>query len=425
MAAVLALVGCSGADGTSPAASGGSGAAVAADRDAGWRSDLDALVRLREERHPDPWHGIDRADYLAAVRAVQQRVPDLSDDELMVEAVRLAAMPTWSGRDGHGGIYPWGEGEYAVHMFPLRLYLFSDGFFVVDALPPHQGLVGAQVVAIAGHPVDVVLDAVEPLVPRDNEQQVLSQGPRLMVAAEVLHGLGLLDDPRAPTTFTVRVDGAGSDVAMTAVPMPDYEAWAGGHHSLSPPERPGGAAWLRDVETSFWWELDERSRTAHVLYNTVAGGTTELAEQVQVAVDAGRVDRLLIDLRHNSGGDNTTYGPMLDLLEHAQERDVPTYLATSRSTFSAAGNFVAAAEALPGTVLVGEASGGSPNQFGDSLALPLEHSGLVFRVAPEYVVSVDDADVRTTIEPDLPVALTAADYFGDRDPVLEAVVDAD
>ena len=76
-------------------------------RTAGWRADLETLVTARESNHPDPWHGIDRASYVAEVDAVAARVPELNDDELLVEITRLAAMPTWNGRDGHGGIHPW------------------------------------------------------------------------------------------------------------------------------------------------------------------------------------------------------------------------------------------------------------------------------------------------------------------------------
>jgi hypothetical protein len=54
----------------------------------------------------------------------------------------------------------------------------------------------------------------------------------------------------------------------------------------------------------------------------------------------------------------------------------------------------------------------------------LKHSGLVFRVAPQYIVKSDPADPRITIEPDLEVPLSSSDYFGDRDPAMAAIVEA-
>ncbi|MFN2418696.1 MAG: hypothetical protein ABR593_07185 [Candidatus Limnocylindria bacterium] len=74
-----------------------------------------------------------------------------------------------------------------------------------------------------GRPVEDVLEAVAPLVPRDNEQQVLSHGPRLMLAAEVLHGLGFIDDPGEPVDFTFAHDGADEAVALEPIPLAAYE----------------------------------------------------------------------------------------------------------------------------------------------------------------------------------------------------------
>jgi hypothetical protein len=392
-------------------------------RTEGWRTDLEMLVNARESNHPDPWHGIDREAYVAEVDAVAARVPKLSDSELLVEITRLAAMPTWNGRDGHGGIYPWGEGTFGTHLYPLRLWHFSDGLFVTDALPPYGDVIGSRVEQINGGNIDEILDAVAPLVPRDNEQQVLSHGPRLLVTAEVLHGLGFVEDPQAPATFTMSVDGVQIERPVEPVPMPQFEAWAGGHHSLSPPARPTGAAWIRQPAMPIWWEYQPETRTAYIQYNVVSSGVAAMTDQVRMRL--GESDRIVVDVRHNSGGDNTTCGPLLTLLR-LPEVNQPgrLYLIMGRATFSAAGNFVTEVERSTEATLVGEDLGTSPNQYGDSVPVKLKHSGLVFRVAPQYIVKSDPADPRITIEPHLEVPLSSSDYFGDRDPAMAAIVEA-
>jgi hypothetical protein len=391
-------------------------------RAAGWRADLDRLITAREEIHPEPWHGIDRAEYVAAVEAVSARVPELTDDELLVEVTRLAAMPTWAGRDGHGGIYPWGEGSYGVHMYPLRLYWFSDGIFVVDALSPHTDLIGARVIAVNGHPADSVAEQVEPLVPRDNEQQVLTHAPPLMIAAEVLHGLGLVDDPAVPTTFTLMRGDDEIAVAIEPVPMERWASWAGGHHAHAPPPR-DGVPWLSRYSEPLWWELQADTGTAYVQYNFVGGGAATVAEEVEAASATGGVARLVVDVRLNPGGNNTVYGPLVRLIRDAAV-SLPgrVYLIMGRATFSAAGNFVTEVERSTDAILVGEDSGGSPNQYGDSRQVPLEHSGLIFRVAPQYITRSDPDDPRITVSPDLPAALSSEHYFTDRDPAMEAIL---
>jgi hypothetical protein len=331
-------------------------------------------------------------------------------------------MPTWQGRDGHGGIYPWGEGTFGAHLYPLRLWHFSDGIFVTDALPPYGDLIGSRIEQINGHNVDEILAAVAPLVPRDNEQQVLSHGPRLLVTAEVLHGLGFVDDPQTVATFTM-TSGTSTEREVEPVPMPEYEAWAGGHHSMSPPAQPTGPAWIREPSTPIWWEYQPESRTVYIQYNFVGPGVAAVAKEVGARLGQGDVDRIVVDVRHNPGGDNTTYGPLLTFLR-SPEVNQPgrLYVIMGRATFSAAGNFVTEVDRSTQALLVGEDLGTSPNQYGDSIPIPLEHSGLVFRVAPQYIQKSDPDDPRITIEPDLEVPLSSTDYFGDRDPAMAAIV---
>jgi hypothetical protein len=68
--------------------------------------------------------------------------------------------------------------------------------------------------------------------------------------------------------------------------------------------------------------------------------------------------------------------------------------------------------------LIVEPTGGAPNQWGDNTVIELPVAGLALRLANQYVVVTDEQDVRVTIQPDVRVELTAADFFAGRDPVL-------
>lgn len=391
-------------------------------RRSGWEADLRALIDVRERIHPEPWHGVSRADYETAVESTIARIDELSNDQLLVEATRLAAMPTWVGRDGHGGIYPWGEGTFGTNLYPLRLYWFADGLFVVDALAPYEELIGLRLDAIAGHSIDEVLNAVEPLVPRDNHMQVLSHSPRLLVVAEILHGLGLIDDTVVPVEMTFNDGNATRIEPVSTVPLARFEAAIGGHHTHSPPADPTGPLWLRNLHEPAWWELDTSTRTAYFAYNFTSSASP-LVGEVKQAIEDGKIDRLVVDLRHNPGGNNGSYGSLLALVgDAAVELPLGAYVAMGRATFSAAGNFVTEVDLKTEAVLVGEDSGTSPNQYGDSVATTLEHSGLVFRVGRVPVKKSHDDDPRITVEPDIETLLTSVDYFAGIDPVWDAIL---
>ena len=67
---------------------------------------------------------------------------------------------------------------------------------------------------------------------------------------------------------------------------------------------------------------------------------------------------------------------------------------------------------------MGEPSGGSPNQWGDSSRIDLPFAGLTAYSARSYVEVVPAAGGRLATEPDVRVEPTAADFFAGRDPVL-------
>jgi hypothetical protein len=190
-----------------------------------------------------------------------------------------------------------------------------------------------------------------------------------------------------------------------------------------PPERATGPLWVRNLEDASWSEWLADSGTLYVKYNMVRGGLGSVRDEIGARVADGSLRRIVVDVRHNPGGDNTTYRPFLRRLVEAEAAGVELFAIIGRATFSAAGNFVTDLSEETDATLVGEDLGTSPNQYGDSISIGLEHSGLVLRVAPQWITKADDLeDPRITIEPDIRTPISSTDYFGDVDPAMEAIL---
>jgi hypothetical protein len=389
------------------------------DRVAGWRADIDALLAARESVHPDPWHGMARADWVAAADAVKARIPELTDDEALVELVRLAAMPGWKGRDGHTGIFLTpGSG---VHPYPLRMWRFSDGLVITATRPQDVDLVGSRVTAIGGHPIADVLRLVEPLSPRDNDSTLLAFAPRYAGVSEILAGLGVIDHAGPAVFSLVGRDGATRDVTIEPITVEEDVAWHGGKPLRLPPT---DAPWLRDQAEPLWWSYLADHRTLFVQYNAVEGGINGIADEILARAKQEDVARVVVDLRHNGGGDNTTMGHLEDVLrDPAINRPGRLVVLIGRITFSAAANFATDLEQSSAATFAGEAMGGSPNLYGDAREVALPYGGQSVYVATRYWQRSTADDQRITIEPDIAADLSSDDYFAGRDPVLQAVFD--
>ena len=147
-----------------------------------------------ETINPAPFRSVSRQRFRAEVDALARRAPSLSRDELLVGVLRIIGL--LGPRNGHTGLFPGDPGNVRpLHLYPIRLYHFADGVYVVDA--EDASLVRNRVVAIAGTPVERVLQLVEPLTPHDNPSNIRGMAPHYVLTAEVLTASA---SPRGPPT---------------------------------------------------------------------------------------------------------------------------------------------------------------------------------------------------------------------------------
>jgi hypothetical protein len=384
-------------------------------RDDGWRADIDTLLEARERLHPDPWHDLPRATWVAAADAVKARIPTMTNDQALVELLRLTVMPGLGGREGHTGIFP-GAG---THEFPILLWQFSDGLFITAARAPYEDLVGSRIETIADRPVADVLALVEPLTPRDNPSNLLAYAPLYLRMSEVLSGLGVQDRVGPATFGIVDPSGAERDVEIAPIAAEDDIAWHGGDPLRL---RSTDALWLRDVAKPLWWTYLADSKTLYVQYNAVEGGIDSVADEILARAKQPGVERVVVDLRNNGGGDNTTYRHLLAVLQDpAIDRPGNLDVLIGRLTFSAAANFATELESTTDAIFVGEDMGGSPNLYGDARRVDLPYGGQPLYMATRYWQKSTADDPRVTIEPALAIPLSSEDYLAGIDPVLAAV----
>jgi len=385
--------------------------------------DVHTLMQRIRELHPNPFHATPEPVFQAAADGLAARASTLTPDQLLVELMRFTTL--LGERDGHSGIFPLDSAHRRVlHLFPLYLYKFSDGLFVVAA-PGHSGLVGSRLLAIDGIPADELERRVRPLVPRDNESTRTDRFMSFMLTAEVLHGLGLRSGT-GPARFTLQKPGAAaSEVTLASVTAARYlrlmkPVFPSFVYALP---RRAAPLYLRRRGEDHYVTTIARGRAVYVGYNLTLGGTFGDARKLLRLAKRKKVRRVVVDVRLNPGGDNHTY---VDLLRALRSRSVnrPGRLVVliSRSTFSAAQNFITELERKTRATFVGETSGGSPNLYGDVARVDLPSAGLTVNIAGIYWQKSFPGDTRVAIEPKVAVPLSSRAFFRNKDPVLAAAL---
>ena len=395
-----------------------------------WREDLRYMAAEMPKFHKNLFHTMTREQFEAAVNRLYERIPTLQRHQIIVEMARIVAMV----KDGHTNIAPTRDPKIGFHVLPLKLYFFKDGLYVRAATREQASLVGTRVVKIGNALADDAYKAVREMIGRDNEMDVKFFAPHLLVMPEVLNALGLIDDVER-ARFVVEKDGRQSvidlkPVGQTELLPPDTDTtWlnnAGWIDARDTAQLPT-PLWLKDPGNKFWFEYLPDSKTVYVQFNQVGNKENEtvaaFGKRLNAFIEANPVERLVLDLRLNRGGNGEFNLPLLLAIIRSTKIDQPGKLFTiiGRSTWSAAQFMVDQLERYTNSIFVGEPTGGKVNSYGDSRKITLPNSGITVRVSTLWWQG-DERDQRQTTEPQIPAELTFEDYHRNTDPALKAIL---
>lgn len=377
----------------------------------GWASDLDALVKGIESTHPNPWWREPRAAFLARVETLKRTLPTMDR-----RAQEVAVMELVATIDGHTAVYPT---DLGWHFLAISFYELS-GTTIVTAYPGRPELVGATLESIGEVPLAEARRRLEPLVNYDNDQTVRLMMPLTYVMPEAL-AVKALVSPGAQPSYGLRT--AGGERVVVSPPPLDYTSYLStvGWDPVGLPPRDAPLVLTRRRESIWWTTLP--GGPLYVVYNEVQTGSLAAAAPVLAAAAQLRHPGIIVDVRNNGGGNNQTYGGLLDAVRDPRLRG-RLVLIVGRSTFSAAMNFTVDVEQSTDAVFVGEPTGARPNLYGDVRPVQMPSSGLVAHVSSRYWPKAGDTDTRTTLDPDVRVEWTVRDFLAGRDPVLDAAVKA-
>ena len=393
-----------------------------------WREDLQVLAREMPQIHPDLFYRMSRASWDSAVASLDQRLPAMRKNQAMVEMMKLVALP----RDGHTSINPMFDRALGVRYYPIQLRSFEDGVYVVAAEKAYARYVGARVTGIGKAKVEQALAAVATTLPSENEWWISAWAPDRLIIPEVLDGLGLVEDmERLP----LRVERNAKSEVVTVKPAGRIEPR--GHDPRGAIDRTGwvemrkgpAPAWQRQPGLPYWVEYRERDSTLYVCYRAVISmdhgeASVPFWRRVFAMADSLPVQRFVLDLRENGGGNNFYNRQVVRGLIRRPALDRPgrLFVVLGGKTFSAAMNLALDLEKWTDATFVGEPTGNATYFFGDHRSVVLPRSGISVNVSTLPWRPYDPRDRRDYLAPRLYTPLTSAQYTKGQDPAMEAIL---
>jgi hypothetical protein len=386
-----------------------------------WRADLRYLAEQMPLRHKELFHTMTPAAFRTAVDRLDADIPRLNDDEITVRLFAIAAMP----EDGHTGGLGYPPGTYC----PLRLRHYAGGLYVESAPREYASAVGGRVLRIGNATAADVYEKLRPIIPHDagNPGLLDAIGPVLVTSGHVLHGLGV-----EPTSerVTFAIDSGGRVLQLEMAPSVPFTTlfghapvpnWVDARSTAPPP------LWLTHPDRPFWWTYVSASKIFYVQFNQVLDAKDETVKDF--FEDAFKhaaqlpVDKLVLDIRENAGGNNYLLRPIIVGLIRLPSIDRPGHLfvITSRTTYSAAQNLVNRLESYTNAMFVGQPTGEHINSYGDPVPITLPNSHIRVGMASVWWQDADERDKRIETDPEIAADPTFADYVANRDPALDEI----
>jgi len=379
-------------------------------REEKWRGDLQYLFVELPKRHKKLFFKITRERFDREIAGVIESIPKLSDSEIKLALRRLTAMIG----DPHTRI------SYNVDKtYPLTLYQFSDGVFVTATTDEYKRALGAKLIKIGETDIERAKEAVRPLITFENEWRFKQQFPYYLTDPENLYLLKLL--PSANEGDFTFDGGNGDQFAVKLRPV----STKAGVKFITPFDSPPGKTplYLRNPERNYWYEYLPDSKTLYLQYSRCADMPSEpfnrFAAELLKFMDRNPVERMVIDLRLNGGGNSIIFEALIKAL--SRRRDVNQtgrlFALIGRGTFSSACLNALKLKRETKAILVGEPTGQRPNFYGEVETTTLPHSKLRVHYSTRYFKMIDGDP--PALAPDIQVEPSSSDYASGRDPVLE------
>lgn len=394
----------------------------------GWRYDLQLLAREVKRLRYQPFRSISEPEFDAAVQQIHDAIPRLSDMQITIELLRLLARV----RDGHTTIYAMFERPELRKNLPIDFAFFEEGLFITAADARYEHLLGARVLKFGERTVEEVTRAIDTTVQRDNERAVLVMGPVRMRCLPFLRALGLI--PAAEQVALTIVDAKGEQRVVTLKAdseIPSRKLWDGlppGWKSFAQTLNAPLPLYLKKQYDDYWFEFLPATRTVYCQFNRVRNHPQEslaaFGERLFQFVNENAVEKLVLDVRWNNGGDTTLVQPLLHGLIRSDKINQPgkLFVIIGRRTYSAAQNTATMIERHTKAIFVGEPTGSSPNFIGEDNAFELPYSKLMASISDLYWQSSWPDDHRPWIAPLLYTPPTFAALRANRDLALEAIL---
>ena len=379
-----------------------------------WSSDIDFFSSELEKRHINLYHTVSEKDLKSELSSLKASLPSINKYQLMTEMMRITRLVG----DGHT-LFSYRGHEYS--RFPVYLKLFDKQLRVIKTPTELSHLLGKKLVSIDGVDISEVIERVKPVVQAvDNQHSLEHFLPSTINVSEVLYGLGITKELNvANFEFSDETEEKIS-IALTSISSDKLKKVV--TENIVKPHSVFGE--VLESTDGLWLSANAHTKSAYIKFDSYPGFIKMLmfANSVKKHLSRSQIANLIIDFRHNGGG-NFFEGMLLaQMLVVVDGLDWQTgiYALVGKATFSAGVSNAAQYRQILNAKLVGEPTGGNPYGYQDADKFVLPNSNWPVQYSKRLFKMQDEQS--NGLQPDIIIKTSWPDYAKGKDRQLEWII---
>ncbi len=362
------------------------------------------------------------------VEALYNNIPNLESHEIIVGMTKIIALFKY----GHTDIYLNQKSIHFNHL-PFNLYEFNDGIYIQGVSKEYEKALGAKVLQINKVPIAAALKKIYPVVNAENDQFFKAYGINYLSIPEVLHAQKITKTLQNKVTLTLEKNGNVFTQSFTAMGdgegVPTHRGYVNQNENwLDARDQSATPLYLKHPDKIYYSEYLAEEKAMYVRHSRIRDeaeeSTKDFYARVFDAVEQQDVEKLIIDVRLNGGGNNYLNKSIITgLIETEKINKIgKLFVIIGKRTFSACQNLVNELDNYTNVIFVGEPTAENINFWGDNQPVKLPNSTI--DVSLSYLWWQDKPALENAdwIAPSIPVTMSFDEYATNQDPVLEAAL---
>ncbi len=392
-----------------------------------WQEDLRFLQKTIHNDYPFLFKKITKDAFDAQVEALNKEIPNLQEHEIIVGLGRLVS----SFKYGHTVLgfrhHP------SFNQLPFNLYHFNDGVYVQGVHKDYKDVLGAKVIAIGDMTIEKALKAVYPVVPSENDQFFKAYGVMYLSSPEVLHAQKVIKELSESVELTLEKDGKSIKQVFKVLPnngrapveyslIQQKEDWLDARNQDNVPH------YLKYLDKIYYYEYLPEQKTVYVRQSQIQDDPSEdiptFYNRVFEFIDNNDVEKLIIDVRLNGGGNNYKNKPVITGIIKSEKINKVGHLFViiGRRTFSACQNLVNEMSNYTNAIFIGEPTSENINFYGDNNQVELPNSKISAYLSFAWWQDKPQWEGADWLAPHIAVDMSFKEYKTNKDPVLDTAL---